>query len=142
MSSKLEKVLYTAHTTTVGARSGHGRSDDGSLDVQLSTPGSGKPGTNPEQLFAVGYSACFMGAIGLAGKKLAIRIPEETAVDASVSLGKVDNDSHFALAVTLHVRLPGLSEAQRETLLATAHATCPYSRAIAGNVDVTLLSQG
>lgn len=68
MSSKLEKVLYTAHTTTVGARSGHGRSDDGSLDVQLSAPGSGKPGTNPEQLFAVGYSACFMGAIGLAGK--------------------------------------------------------------------------
>lgn len=63
-------------------------------------------------------------------------------MDASVSLGKVDNDSHFALAVTLHVRLPGLNEAQRETLLATAHATCPYSRAISGNVDVTLLSQG
>ncbi|MBU4683355.1 organic hydroperoxide resistance protein [Cedecea davisae] len=141
MSAKLEKVLYTARTTTVGARTGHGSSDDGSLDVQLSTPGSGKPGTNPEQLFAVGYSACFMGAIGLAGKKLAIRIPEEMAVDAEVSLGKLENDGHFALAVTLKVKLPGLSEKQRDVLLAAAHETCPYSRAISGNIEVKLLSE-
>jgi osmotically inducible protein OsmC len=142
MPTTLDSVLYTAHTTTCGGRNGQGVSDDGQLDVPLSLPGSNKPGTNPEQLFAVGYSACFIGAIGLAAKKLSIPLPANIVINASVSLGQSGADHHFALAVTLHVKLPTVSAVDRQLLLDTAHATCPYSRAIAGNIAVTLTSEG
>src|SRR5690606_24444319 len=107
MTQKLAQVIYTAHTHTTGGREGAGRARDGALDVRLSTPGSNQPGTNPEQLLGVGYSACFIGAMQLAGRKFGIRLPQGTAVDADVSLGKTTSDA-YALAVTLNVDLPGL----------------------------------
>ena len=138
MSTPLEKVLYTAHSHTIGGRDGAGKTSDGALDVKLSTPGSGKPGTNPEQLFAVGWSACFIGAMQLAGQALKIRVPQDVAVDASVSLGKVDNDTAYALAAVLTVSLPGLEPEQAQQLVDRAHQTCPYSRATRGNIDVEI----
>nr|WP_315526141.1 organic hydroperoxide resistance protein [uncultured Achromobacter sp.] len=136
MAKQLEEVLYTANTHTTSGRDGTGRSSDGALDVQLSPPGSGKPGTNPEQLFAVGYSACFMGAMRRAGATHGITLPKDVAIDASVSLGKVDNGENFALGVVLAVSLPGLEEDQKRLLVEAAHQMCPYSRAIKDNVDV------
>lgn len=136
MAKQLEEVLYTANTRTTSGRDGTGRSSDGALDVQLSPPGSGKPGTNPEQLFAVGYSACFMGAMKRAGAAHGIAVPKDVAIDASVSLGKVDGGANFALGVVLAVSLPGLSEEEKRTLVEGAHQMCPYSRAIKDNVDV------
>jgi Ohr subfamily peroxiredoxin len=134
MSYKLEQVLYTAHTHTTGGREGAGRSSDGAVEVTLSTPGTGRPGTNPEQLFGIGYSACFIGAIEIAGKQLGIKLPSGTAVDAEVSLGK--DSEGYGLGVTLKVSLPGLDAAVKKQLVATAHQTCPYSRSIRGNIDV------
>lgn len=136
MAKQLEEVLYTAHTHTTSGRDGTGRSSDGALDVLLSPPGSGKPGTNPEQLFAVGYSACFMGAMKRAGAAHGIAVPKDVAIDARVSLGKVDNGENFALGVVLAVSLPGLEEEQKRLLVEGAHQLCPYSRAIRDNVDV------
>ncbi|MEO7067413.1 MAG: organic hydroperoxide resistance protein [Rhodanobacter sp.] len=138
MVRKLEKVLYTAHTRTSGGRDGAGESSDGALDVQLSSPGSGKPGTNPEQLFGVGYSACFMGAMRLVGTAQKIRLPSNTSVDATVSLGQTENDAGYGLAVTLAVSLPGLDRAQAQQLIDGAHQACPYSHATCGNIDVTI----
>jgi Ohr subfamily peroxiredoxin len=138
MSHALETVLYTAETRTTGGRDGRGTSSDGALDVQLSSPGSGKPGTNPEQLFAVGWSACFMGAIQLAGRKLNIKVPDDVAVQASVSLGKTAGGADYALAAQLRVALPGLDDAQKRRLVEEAHQTCPYSRATRGNIDVEI----
>lgn len=136
MAKPLEEVLYTAHTHTTSGRDGTGRSSDGALDVQLSPPGSGKPGTNPEQLFGVGYSACFMGAMKRAGAARGITIPQDVSIAASVSLGKVDAGANFALGVTLTVSLPGLSDEDKRVLVDGAHQLCPYSRAIRDNVDV------
>ncbi|MGH8083081.1 MAG: organic hydroperoxide resistance protein [Lysobacter sp.] len=136
MIKPTEQVLYTAHTHTTGGRDGSGRTDDGALDVKLSTPGSGRPGTNPEQLFGVGYSACFIGAMQLAGAKHSIKLPGDTAIDASVSLGKTDGGASYLLSVKLKVILPGLDEAQKRQLVETAHQTCPYSHATRGNVEV------
>ena len=138
MVRKLEKVLYTAQTRTTGGRDGAGRSSDGALDVTLSPPGSGKPGTNPEQLFGVGYSACFMGAMQIVGAAQKIRLPADTAVDASVSLGRTENDTAYGLAVALSVSLPGLDRAQAQRLVDGAHQACPYSHATRGNIDVTI----
>ena len=138
MARKLEKILYTAHTHTTGGRDGAGKSSDGALDVTLSPPGSGKPGTNPEQLFGVGYSACFMGAMQIVGAAQKIRLPADTAVDASVSLGRTENDTVYGLAVTLSVSLPGLDRAQAQRLVDGAHQACPYSHATRGNIDVTI----
>ena len=138
MVRKLEKVLYTAQTRTTGGRDGAGRSSDGALDVTLSPPGSGKPGTNPEQLFGVGYSACFMGAMQIVGAAQKIRLPADTAVDASVSLGRTENDTVYGLAVTLSVSLPGLDRAQAQRLVDGAHQAYPYSHATRGNIDVTI----
>lgn len=136
MAKQLEQVLYTGHTHTTSGRDGAGRSSDGALDVTLSPPGSGKPGTNPEQLFGVGYSACFMGAMKRAGTTHGIAVPPDVAIDASVSLGKVDGGAHFALGVTLAVSLPGLNTEQKQLLVDTAHQICPYSRAIRDNIEV------
>src|SRR5258706_13622003 len=106
MTKSIDQVLYTAHTHTTGGRNGAGKASDGALDVKLSSPGSGKPGTNPEQLFAVGWSACFIGAMGLAANRMKVALPADAAVDAEVDL--VVNDGSYSLRARLEVSLPGL----------------------------------
>jgi Ohr subfamily peroxiredoxin len=138
MSHSLETVLYTAHTHTTGGRDGNGKSSDGALDIKLSPPGSGKAGVNPEQLLAVGWSACFIGAIQRAGRNLNIKVPDGVAVDASVSLGKTAGGENFALAAKLTVSLPGLADAEKRQLVEEANEICPYSRATRGNIDVEI----
>lgn len=133
--TKLAQVLYTAQTRTTGGREGSGRSSDGAIDVKLAAPGSGRSGTNPEQLLGIGWSACFIGALRHAAGKLQARLPEQTAVDAEVALGKTDG-GHYGLAAQLTVDLPGLDDAVKQSLVETAHQTCPYSRAMAGNIEV------
>ncbi|WP_394787112.1 organic hydroperoxide resistance protein [Rhodoferax sp.] len=137
MTARLETILYTAETHATGGRNGRGTSSDGALDLQLSRPGSNQPGTNPEQLFGIGYSACFIGAMQLAGGKLGIALPSDLAVDARVSLGKTAGDLAYGLAVTLTITLPGLDAAQKQQLVEAAHQTCPYSGATRGNIEVT-----
>jgi osmotically inducible protein OsmC len=138
MAKQLDKVLYTAQSHTIGGRDGSGKTSDGALDVKLSPPGSGKPGTNPEQLFAVGYSACFIGAMKAVGPKIGVKVPDDVAVDASVSLGPVDGGAAYGISVKLAVTLPGLDDAQKHLLVDTAHKVCPYSNATRGNIDVAL----
>lgn len=138
MVKKLDKVLYTAQSHTTGGRDGAGKSSDGAIDVTLSSPGSGKPGTNPEQLFAVGYSACFIGAMKAVGPKIKVKVPDDVAIDASVSLGPTDGGAAYGIAVKLAISLPGLDDAQKKLLVDTAHQVCPYSNATRGNIDVEL----
>ncbi|WP_152220928.1 organic hydroperoxide resistance protein [Pseudomonas sp. SCB32] len=135
MTNALATILYTAQTHTTGGRDGRGQTTDGSLDLPLSPPGSGRHGTNPEQLFAIGWSACFIGALRRAGQKYNIRLPDGVAVDAEVSLGNTA-DGGFALAARLIVHLPGLSTEDKERLVAEAHQICPYSKATRGNIEV------
>jgi osmotically inducible protein OsmC len=130
------KVLYTARTHTTGGRDGASRSSDGRLDIKLNTPGTVGHGTNPEQLFAAGWSACFEGAMGLAARKMKISIPADLAVDAEVDLC-LTNGAYF-LKARLNVSLPGLEREVAQTLADAAHQTCPYSKAIRGNVDVEI----
>jgi osmotically inducible protein OsmC len=139
MIKTLDKVLYTAQTHVTGGREGAGQSSDGELDVKLSSPGSGKPGTNPEQLFGIGYSACFIGAMLAVGPKLNIKVPADVAIDASVSLGKTDGGAAYGIAVKLAISLPGLDEAQKKELVEAAHLVCPYSNATRGNIEVDLV---
>jgi lipoyl-dependent peroxiredoxin len=132
-----DKVLYTAKTHTTGGREkGVARSSDGHLDVRLSTPGAGGTGTNPEQLFAAGWSACFEGALGVAAGKAKVKLPEDTAIDAEVDL--MLGDGGFSLRARLNISLPGLDGALARELVDAAHQICPYSKAIRGNVDVTI----
>jgi len=138
MVKKLDKVLYTAQSHTTGGRDGAGKSSDGAIDVTLSSPGSGKPGTNPEQLFAVGYSACFIGAMKAVGPKIKVKVPDDVAIDASVSLGPTDGGAAYGIAVKLAITLPGLDDAQKKQLVEAAHQVCPYSNATRGNIDVEL----
>ena len=138
MVRKLDKVLYTAQAHTIGGRDGAGKTSDGVLDVKLSSPGSGKPGTNPEQLFAVGYSACFIGAMRAVAPKIKVKVPEDVAIDASVSLGPIDGGAAYGIAVKLAITLPGLDDAQKKLLVEAAHQVCPYSTATRNNVDVKL----
>jgi Ohr subfamily peroxiredoxin len=138
MVKKLDKVLYTAQAHTIGGRDGAGKTSDGALDVKLSPPGSGKPGTNPEQLFAVGYSACFIGAMRAVAPKINVKVPDDVAIDASVSLGPIDDGAAYGIAVKLAITLPGLDDAQKKLLVETAHQVCPYSNATRGNVEVEL----
>jgi Ohr subfamily peroxiredoxin len=130
------KVLYTARTHTTGGRDGASRSSDGRLDIKLTTPGTVGHGTNPEQLFAAGWSACFEGAMGLAARKMKIPIPADLAVDAEVDLCLTDGA--YFLKARLNVSLPGLEREVAQTLADAAHQTCPYSKAISGNVDVEI----
>ncbi|AVP56214.1 organic hydroperoxide resistance protein [Pulveribacter suum] len=134
--ASLDKVLYTARAHTTGGRDGASRTDDGRLDVKLSAPGGSGAGTNPEQLFAAGYSACFIGALKAVGPKLGIAAPQDVAVDAEVDLGPIPNA--YGIAVRLHISLPGLEREQAQKLVDAAHQVCPYSNATRGNVDVTL----
>ena len=131
------KVLYTAKTHTTGGReNGAARSSDGQLDVRLSSPGSKLPGTNPEQLFAAGWSACFEGAIGLAARKMKVALPEGLAIDAEVNLHF--GDSGYFLSARLNVSMPGLERGVAWALVEEAHRTCPYSKATRGNIDVEI----
>ena len=131
------KVLYTAKTHTTGGREhGASRSSDGHLDIKLSTPGAPGNGTNPEQLFAAGWSACFEGAMGLAARKMKVTLPADLAIDAEVDLCL--NDGAYSLQARLNVSLPGLERDVARALTDAAHQTCPYSKAIRGNVDVEI----
>ena len=136
MTTKLDKVLYTAHAHTTGGREGQSKTDDGRLSVTLSSPGTSGTGTNPEQLFAAGYSACFLGAMKAVGGMKKITIPEDTSIDASVDLGKIPDA--YGIAVRLDVTLPGMDRAAAQDLLDAAHKVCPYSNATRGNIDVTI----
>ena len=137
MTTKLDKVLYTAEAHTTGGRDGGaGKSSDGALEVKLNPPGSGKAGANPEQLFAVGYAACFIGAMKAVSSKIGIKVPEDVAIDSSVSLGPIKDGAAFGVAVKMKVTLPGLSDADKKKLVDTAHQVCPYSNATRGNIDV------
>ena len=136
MTTKLDTVLYTAHAHTTGGRDGQSKTDDGRLSVTLSSPGTAGTGTNPEQLFAVGYSACFIGAIKAVAGMQKITVPEGTSIDASVDLGKIP--AGYGIAVRLDVSLPGMERAAAQALIDAAHQVCPYSNATRGNIDVTL----
>ncbi|PVM85561.1 peroxiredoxin [Caulobacter radicis] len=132
----IDTVLYTGRTHVTGGRDGAARSDDGKLDVRLSPPGGAGPGTNPEQLFAAGWSACFIGAMGLAARAQGVALPADVAVDAEVDLGK--SGEGYQLQARLNVSLPGLSADVARALVEAAHQTCPYSKATRGNIGVTL----
>jgi Ohr subfamily peroxiredoxin len=134
--TRLEKVLYTAKTHTTGGRDGASRSSDGRLDIELSSPGTPGSGTNPEQLFAAGWSACFEGAIGLAARKMKMALPADLAIDAEVDLGTTDGA--YLLQARLNVSLPGLEREVAQALVNAAHQTCPYSKATRGNIDVAV----
>lgn len=134
--TNIDKVLYTAKTHTTGGREGAAKSDDGKLDVALSRPGSSGPGTNPEQLFAAGWSACFIGAMGRAAAGLKVALPRDVAVDAEVDLGMAGEE--FLLQARLNVSLPGLPAEVARAVVDGAHQLCPYSKATRGNIAVTL----
>jgi Ohr subfamily peroxiredoxin len=133
-------IAYTAHATSTGGRDGHGRTDDGKIDVDLSLPkamGGNEKGTNPEQLFAVGYSACYLGAIRFVGRNEKVPIGDDAKVTAHVGVGPREDGGGFGLAVTLDVNLPGIPKAKAEEIAGKAHVVCPYSHAIKGNIPVT-----
>jgi Ohr subfamily peroxiredoxin len=135
--TKSERLLYTAQTRTTGGREdGVSRSSDGRLDVKLSPPGAAGIGTNPEQLFAAGWSACFEGAIEIAARKRKIDLPRKFAIDAEVDL--ILNEDAYSLRARLNVSLPGLNREVARDLINEAHQTCPYSKAVRGNLDVTI----
>jgi Ohr subfamily peroxiredoxin len=134
------KALYTATATATGGRDGRAISSDGILDVKLSTPrelgGAGGEATNPEQLFAAGYSACFIGAIKFVASQSKKQIPADASITGKVGIGQIPGG--FGLEVELNINLPGLDQAEAEDLVAKAHLVCPYSNATRGNIDVRL----
>lgn len=136
MTTKLDQVLYTAHTHTTGGRDGQAKSDDGRLNVTLSSPGTSGTGTNPEQLFAAGYSACFIGALKAVAGMTKVDLPADTSIDASVDLGKIPNA--YGIAVRMDISLPGMDRAAAQDLIDAADKMCPYSNATRGNIEVTL----
>ncbi len=135
----LKQVLYTAHATATGGRDGRAAASDGKLDVALARPkemgGSGE-GTNPEQLFAAGYSACFLGAMGFVAGQQKKALPQDTKIAGQVSIGPIEHG--FGIAVVLEISLPGLPREEAQALVDAAHKVCPYSNATRGNIDVTL----
>ena len=134
--ASLDKVLYTARAHTTGGRDGASRTDDGRLDVTLSSPGTSGSGTNPEQLFAAGYSACFIGALKAVAARQKLALPQDVAIDAEVDLGTLPNA--YGIAARLTVHLPGMERGAAQALVDAAHKVCPYSNATRGNIDVTL----
>lgn len=136
----LDKVLYTAHATSTGGRAGTSKSSDGALDVTLTTPkelgGDGAAGTNPEQLFAAGYSACFLGAMKHVAMMQKISLPAATSITADVGIGPIP--AGFGIQVEMAISIPGMERDAAEKLVQTAHGVCPYSNATRGNIDVTL----
>lgn len=134
--TQIEKVLYTAKTHTTGGRDGASRSSDARLDIKLSSPGTAGTGTNPEQLFAAGWSACFLGAMGVAAANLKVGLPADRAVDAEVDLGMTDGG--YLLRARLNVSLPGLDREVAQKVVDAAHQICPYSKATRGNIEVQI----
>ena len=139
----IDKAIYTAHATSVGGRAGTSESSDGALKVQLSTPkemgGDGGPGTNPEQLFAAGYSACFIGAMNAVAAREKTKLAGDPKIEADVSIGPLSGKAGaFGIAVAMRITVPGLERDAAEALVAAAHEVCPYSNATRGNVEVTL----
>jgi Ohr subfamily peroxiredoxin len=137
---RLEKVLYTARATSTGGRTGTSTTPDGALKLELSTPrelgGAGGPGTNPEQLFAAGYSACFIGAMKAVAGKLKLALPADTSITADVGIGPIPDG--YGIQVALRVHVPGWPREQTEKIVQAAHRVCPYSNATRGNIDVEL----
>ncbi len=135
---QLKKVLYTAKAHTTGGRDGgSSRTSDGRLDVKLSIPGGPGNGTNPEQLFAAGWSSCFTSAMKIIAGKNKVKFPEDAFVDAEVDLCQDEMDAYFIRA-RLNISLPGLDHGMAETIAQTAHQVCPYSRVTRGNIDVQI----
>jgi len=137
----IQKVLYTAQATATGGRDGRAVSSDGVLNIQLSTPrelgGAGGPGTNPEQLFAAGYSACFLSALKFVAGKEKVALPAETNISARVGIGPIATG--FGIQAELRISVPGLPKEKVQALVEKAYMVCPYSNAIRGNIDVTLV---
>ena len=137
----IDKVLYTAQATATGGRDGRATSSDGVLNVQLSTPrelgGAGGPGTNPEQLFAAGYSACFLSALKYVSGKEKVALPAETNITGRVGIGQISTG--FGIQVELRIAVPGLPRETVQALVEKAHIVCPYSNATRGNIDVNLI---
>ncbi|WP_138512590.1 organic hydroperoxide resistance protein [Rhodoferax bucti] len=139
MVNKIEKVIYTAHATSTGGRDGTTRTSDGLLDLKLAVPkemGGAGGGVNPEQLFASGYSACFIGAMKFVAGTQKIALPADTSINASVGIGQIPQG--FGIEVALQVSIPGMDKAAAEALVAKAHEVCPYSNATRGNIEVTI----
>ena len=139
----IDKALYTAHATSTGGRTGSTRSSDGAIALTLVTPrelgGAGGAGTNPEQLFAAGYSACFIGAMKAVAASQKLKLPDDVSIDASVGIGPhTGKPGAFGIEVAMAVKVPGMDKAEAEKLVAAAHEVCPYSNATRGNVEVTL----
>jgi osmotically inducible protein OsmC len=134
---KADKLLYTARTHTIGGRDhGVARSDDGQLEVKFSPPGSGRPGTNPEQMLAAGWSACFEGALDILARKRRVTFPTDPALDAEVDLNT--GADGFFLRARLNVSLPGLDRETAQALVDEAHRICPYSKALSKSIDITV----
>ncbi|HZW74331.1 MAG TPA: organic hydroperoxide resistance protein [Caldimonas sp.] len=140
MPTKPDKILYTAHATSTGGRDGKSRTDDGALEVRLTVPkglgGNGLPGTNPEQLFAAGYSACFIGAMQHVARMQKVALPADTSITADVGIGPIPQG--FGIQVALHVSIPGMDKDAAKKLVDAAHQVCPYSNATRGNIEVAL----
>lgn len=139
----IEKALYTAQATSTGGRTGTTRSSDGRISLNLSTPkglgGDDGPGTNPEQLFASGYSACFIGALKAVAARQKVALPAEVSNTAEVSIGPmVGKAGAFSIAVSMQISIPGMDKAAAEALVKAAHEVCPYSNATRGNIDVSI----
>ena len=139
----IDKALYTAHATSTGGRTGSTESNDGAIKLPLITPkelgGAGGAGTNPEQLFAAGYSACFIGAMKAVAARQKIVLPAEVSIKSDVSIGPMTGkEGAFGIAVAMAISVPGMDKATAEKLVATAHEVCPYSNATRGNIDVVL----
>lgn len=136
----IANVLYRAQAKATGGREGQATSNDNALDVKLSTPrelgGAGGPGTNPEQLFAAGYSACFIGAMKVVAGHQKLALPADTSIEGVVGIGPIPQG--FGIEVELRISLPGLPREQAQALFDSAHQVCPYSNATRGNIDVTL----
>jgi len=139
----IDKAVYTAHATSTGGRTGTTQSSDGAIQLALVTPkelgGAGGAGTNPEQLFASGYSACFIGAMKAVAARQKLALPAEVSIAASVSIGPMTGKpGAFGIAVAMTISVPGMERAAAEALVAAAHEVCPYSNATRGNIDVVL----
>ncbi len=139
----IDKALYTAQATSTGGRTGSTRSSDGAIELTLVTPkelgGAGGAGTNPEQLFAAGYSACFIGAMKAVAARRKLTLPAEVSITADVSIGPMTGkEGAFGIAVAMAISVPGMAKAAAEQLVAAAHEVCPYSNATRNNIDVVL----
>lgn len=140
MTTRPDQILYTGHATATGGREGTARSSDGSFDIKLTTPkelgGNGAFGVNPEQLFAAGYAACFIGALKFVAGQKKMSLAADTKIESSVGIGPIPNG--FGIQVVMNIHIPGVDRAQAQALVDAAHQVCPYSNATRGNIEVTL----